>query len=264
MKNEDTEKQEIKNKGTTQKNVCDSVSDNKEVSNIEVTEKVSSKTKKTKDEIVWIFDILGTVVALIAAIISLVTLFEMKIQRNNAYMPTIVFESVEVETDLSFSEQANIYDGIRFSTRNIGVGVAKKITYEVDSSNYIRWIELYNELNPDNQYLYEIDNNMLNISRDGILMGFSANYKNEKLFLLPNAEETYEFTLPGQYRMLLHEIYKYSNVGVIDIPDIEIKVSYFDVQGVLYEEIVHLSVETIFFMSNGEDEKSVTYQINMD
>lgn len=48
----------------------------------------------------WIFDILGTVVALIAAIISLVTLFEMKIQRNNAYMPTIVFESVEEETDL--------------------------------------------------------------------------------------------------------------------------------------------------------------------
>ena len=261
MKKEDNEKQEITNEGMIEKNVGDSVSANEEVGN---AERSNDKPKKTIKEIVWVFDAVGTVVALFAAVVSLVTLVEMKIQRNNAYMPTIVFESVEVETDLNDSKPKNMNDGIRFTTRNIGVGVAKKITFEVDSSNYIRWLELYNELNPEHPYLYEINNKMLNVSRDGNAIGFSANYKNEKLFLLPNAEESYEFILPVQYKMLLHEIYTYSNVGMLEIPDIEIEVSYFDVQNVLYKETIHLSVETIFFMNNGENEKSVIYQINMD
>ena len=260
MKDKKTEKREIENKETMGEMGCESMAENKAVDDIDV----SPKSMRKKKEMASIFDILGTVVALIAAIISLVTLFEMKIQRNNAYMPTIVFESVEVEADLSDNEQVDMLDGIRFTTRNIGVGVAKKITYEVDSSNYVRWIELYNVLNPENQYSYEVGKNLLFLTRDDVSMGFSANNKVEKLFLLPNAEEAYEFVLPSQYKMLLHEIYKCSDVGMLDIPDIEVKVSYSDVQGVQYEEIVYLSVKTLFFSSDGEDEKSVMYRINMD
>lgn len=169
-----------------------------------------------------------------------------------------------VKKDEKKSEIVNIQDGIRFSTRNIGVGVAKKIIYEIDYSNYIRWIDFYNELNPNNKYIYEINKNMLHISKDGISMGFSPNFKTEKLFLLPNAEEKYEFVLPAQYTMLLQEIYKSFNEHIKEIPDIEVKVSYFDVQGILYEETVYLSVETLLYINNGEEERSVMYQINMN
>ena len=260
MKKEDNSTQEVTYTVRVEKNVGDNVSKNAEFCN---SDSLDNKLKKKIKELVWVFDVVGTLVALFAAFISLVTLFEMQEQRNNAYMPTIVFESIEVETELEDSEIKDIYDGIRFTTRNIGVGVAKKITFEVDSSNYIRWIELYNELNPEHPYFYEISNNRLNVSRDGKAIGFSANYKNEKLFLLPNAEESYEFELPGQYKMLLHEIYTYSNEWMIEIPDIVIEVSYFDVQNVPYREKINLSVETMLFIHD-ENEKYVIYQINMD
>ena len=113
-------------------------------------EQESAIPKRKKRNIVWIFDIVGTVVALAAVIISLVTLYEMKIQRNNAYMPTIVFETVDVNT---FNTDGK-YDNIIFSTRNIGVGVAKKITYSMDSSNLIRWLEYYNKERPHSSLDY--------------------------------------------------------------------------------------------------------------
>ena len=237
--------------------------DNTEALQPEGVETNPQKPGKKKN-IVWIFDVLGTLVALVAAVISLVTLFEMKIQRNNAYMPTIVFESVEVKTDLTNSEQEGIYNGIKLSTRNIGVGVAKKITFELDSSNYIRWLKLYNDLNPENPYHYEMNHGVVTISMGGKVVNFAADYKSEKLFLLPNAEESYEFMLPAHYKILLHEIYKNANTGLIDIPDLEIKVAYSDVQNVMYEETVRLSVNTMLFTIGSEGEKSVTYQIIMD
>ena len=221
-------------------------------------EQESAIPKRKKRNIVWIFDIVGTIVALAAVIISLVTLYEMKIQRNNAYMPTIVFESVDVNTFNTDGE----YDNIFFSTRNIGVGVAKKITYSMDSSNYIRWLEYYNKLNPENPYTYNIKGEVFQVIIDGQKLGFSATEKSEKLFLLPNAEESYEFMLPSQYTFLLHEIYKHSKVGEIDIPDLEIEVTYSDVQNVQYMETIQLSVKT-FGLINTEEASCVSYQIYM-
>lgn len=227
-------------------------------------EKKPQKPENKKKSIVWIFDILGTVVALIATVISLVTLFEMKIQRNYAYMPTIVFETVEVTTDLKNGDKAALYEGVKLPARNIGVGVAKRISFEVESSNFVRWLDVYNELYMENAYQYEVDDGVVTISRNGETLGFSTDYETDKVFLLPNAEESYEFVLPAQYKILLYEIYKNSNTGIIDIPDLEIKVSYYDVQNVMYEETIHLSVKTTLFKMNGESEKLVTYQISMD
>lgn len=221
-------------------------------------EQESAQPKRKKRNIVWIFDIVGTVVALAAVIVSLVTLYEMKIQRNNAYMPTIVFETVEVNTFPSGGE----YDNIIFSTRNIGVGVAKKITYTMDYSNLIRWLEYYNGLNPDHPYDYQIKDDVFQIIMDGQKLGFSAIEKSEKLFLLPNAEESYEFILPPQYTFLLHEIYKHSKVGEINIPDLQVEVSYSDVQNVEYKETITLAVKT-FSLLNTEKEHGVSYQIYM-
>ena len=223
----------------------------------ELINKESTQSKQKKKNIVWIFDILGTVVALIAAVISLVTLFEMKIQRNNAYMPTIVFETAQVNTDLG-----GAYENITFSTRNIGVGVAKKITFTLDSSNFIRWLELYNDMNPEDPYTYEIKGDVFQVTMGGQKIGFSTDYKSEKLFLLPNAEESYEFALPAHYTIMLYEIYKHAENGAIDFPDLEIEVSYFDVQNVQYKETINLSVKTFFFI-NTEDTKSVLLEIYM-
>lgn len=235
-----------------------------EYNEMQELEKKPQKPKNKRKNIVWIFDILGTVVALIAAVISLVTLFEMKIQRNYAYMPTIVFETVEVTADLKNSDKAALYEGVKLPARNIGVGVAKRISFKVETSNFVRWLDVYNDLYPENAYQYEVDDGVATILRNGETLGFSTDYETDKVFLLPNAEEAYEFVLPAQYKVLLYEIYKNANTGMIDIPELEIKVSYYDVQNVMYEETIHLSVKTTLFTMNGENEKLVTYQISMD
>ena len=227
---------------------------------VHTEEKAPQKQKKS--DIVWIFDILGTFVALIAAVISLVTLFEMKIQRNNAYMPTIVFETAQVNTDLRNNEHEGIYESISFVTRNIGVGVAKKISFTLDSSNLIRWIELYNTMNPENPYPYQIKNGVMQVTIDGKKIAFEADHKTEKLFLLPNAEESYEFALPSPYTILLYEIYKHANTGAIAFPELEVDVTYYDVQNVQYKETLHLCVKTLFFI-NSENQQGVTFQIYM-
>ena len=239
------------------------IHEQQELSNTEVQK--NTPPRKKKPDIVWIFDILGTVVALIAAIISLVTLREMKIQRNNAYMPTIVFETAKVGTDatqfgIDFSDDT--YDNITFLTRNIGVGVAKKLTYALDSSNYVRWLEFYNTLNPEDPYTYEIKGDVFSVTMDGQKIGFPAKETREKLFLLPNAEESYNFVLPSEYTVLLYEIYKHAKTWELDIPDLEVEVSYSDVQNVQYKEIIRLSVRT-FLLSNTSERKVVAFEIYM-
>ena len=228
------------------------------------TERNEAQKPKKKKSIVWIFDILGTLMALVATVISLVTLFEMKIQRNYAYMPVVVFETVEEEIDLKNEDRAILRQGIALPARNIGVGVAKKITFKLEASNFARWLDAYNALYPENAYQYEVDGGVVTILRDGKTLGFSTDYEVDKVFLLPNAEESYEFVLPAEYKALLFEIYKNANTGIIDIPGLEIKVSYYDVQNVMYEETIHLSVKATLFTMLGENEKSVTWQFSMD
>lgn len=233
-----------------------------------------------RDNIKFWSEILASFATMVSAIIVVFTLHEMQVQRNNAYMPDIIFETVTVNISWGEPEKLNATfidteletnpSSVHIPSRNIGVGVAKKITYSLDSSNYISLLSVYNELMPENQYTYNQNGNFLSIHDGNGSMGFNANCQSEKVFLLPAAEEAYDFVLPMQYTTLLQEIYSSCharprrNPQPVNIPDIKLNVSFEDVQGVKYSKTIPLAIEILFFAEDEDGNGMATYQIVME
>ena len=92
---------------------------------------------------------------------------------------------------------------------------------------------------------------------------FSTKYKTEKVFLLPNAEEIFDFVIPVQYTRLLQQIYTVRGAEHITIPNFKIIVSYTDVQGVKYVNPISLHIEDQFILENVDGSGYATYQIIM-
>lgn len=91
-----------------------------------------------KDNIKFGSEILTSFATIISAIVVVLTLQEMQVQRNNAYMPDIIFETVSF--NISWGDPEKLNDlGLNFDetkvtnsdssyivpVRNIGVGAAK-------------------------------------------------------------------------------------------------------------------------------------------
>lgn len=228
-----------------------------------------------KDDIRFWCEILTGLATVISAIIVVLTLHEMQVQRNNAYMPDVIFETASVtvswgnpqsldEYDTVVEEEANLNpSSINLPVRNIGVGVAKKLSFTITHDNYIAWLSLFNELNPENQYTYTQNGNRLNVSNGATEVSFNADYHIEKAFLLPDAEETYVFVIPMQYTALLQEIFSTRNAAPVDIPDLKIQVCFEDVQGIKYEQTVLLAIEDYILVQDSDKNGFATYQIVM-
>lgn len=228
-----------------------------------------------RDSIRFWIEILTGFSTVVSAIIVVLTLYEMQVQRNNAYMPDIIFETVSVNVSWGDSEKLNDYDSIvgeatevnpssvHIPVRNIGVGVAKKISFTISDENFISWLSLFNKLNPESQYTYTKNGSMLSVFNGNTQISFNSDYRDEKTFLLPNAEEIYEFTIPMQYTILLQKIFSTRNAEPVDIPDLEIWVSFEDVQGVTYDKAISLAIEDYFFTQDSDGNGMATYQIVM-
>lgn len=227
----------------------------------------------SRDSIKTVISILTNFATIVSALLVLFTLWEMQKQRNNAYMPDIIFDTVTVnlqwgntknldkplaDTDVEYNPSS-----ILIPTRNIGVGVAKQITYSIDSSTLIELLNLLNELDTNNKYTYTQKENQFIICKDGTEIIFPTEYETKKAYLLPNAEEVYDFILPMQYAKTLQEIYYLRNSALIDIPDIKINVVFKDVQGVEYNNLITLTIEDYFYTTDTEGNGLATYKISM-
>lgn len=231
--------------------------------------------RSKKETIKFCLEILTGFSTVISSIIVIFTLHEMQIQRNNAYMPDIIFETTTVAISRGNPENLNDYKSlvgtdidlnpcsINIPVKNIGVGVAKKISFTMDTDNYLSLLNLFNEIHPENQYTYTQKNNTLTISNGLHEFIFTASCHDEKTFLLPDAEETYKFVIPLQYASLLREIFLISRASPNDIPDLQIQVSFEDVQGVKYSKTIILSLEPVFAVEDFDGNGLVVYQIAM-
>ncbi|RBP61048.1 hypothetical protein DES36_11547 [Alkalibaculum bacchi] len=203
---------------------------------------VKDKLLLKKEIIKTSIEIFTNFATIISAIVVLFTLWEMQIQRNNAYMPDIIFEPTQV--NISWGDTTNIVNpfvnpeevvnpiSVKVPSRNVGVGVAKHLTYSIDISTYIDWIELCKELNDENQYTYTRNENQYAVTINNTDIMFSPTYEINKVFLLPNAEESFDFVIPIQYITLLQEIYSIRGREHVVIPNIKVLVTFTDVQGI--------------------------------
>jgi hypothetical protein len=224
------------------------------------------------------FEILVAISTIVSMVLVFFTLREMQIARDRSYAPKLVIEDKDVsiawsssnETDSSSMANPYVSDdeminplSVRIKCYNIGVGVAQDIQLHFPVNNFENLFNYLETQFPNNDYKYEQFGNMVWYTIDGVGFGIPATPNFSKVYLLPNAEETFEFGL-SFYLDIVREIYVKSGTGVLGIPNIQLIVSYKDIQGKLYEENILLGIENIIMGSDENGNGYATYRIFMN
>ena len=202
---------------------------------------------------------LEILVSLFSAVLVLLTLYEMKAERNAAYRPTLYLSNTEFavvwdenglpsdETELCetiskamvYSNKINITPQI--SLHNIGVGSAQNIIIDWEHENNLqKYIDAFDRFNDIEIFTDKI--NQVHIVTDGVEQSIGGNYDTSYDFILNSSDEYIMFPYPLIYHKLNIELIKRNE----DIPDIALVLSYNDIQGKKYSENVTVSVDTYF------------------
>jgi len=205
-------------------------------------------------------NIIGHCLTLISLLLIFFTLVEMQTQRNAAYMPYIVAEfndTVKMSWNgidgLSFSnapEYDNIHPPIYFDVYNIGDGIAKNVQFQWMDNNIVRLSEYINDNSTD--FHVNLGGQMPRISAYGIEASGKVFERNLNYsFLSTGNYEPYKINVPYNYLLC----YKFMQVASLDeYPEIHLKVSYEDIQGKAYEQILVINWNPgLYAYSNGHN-----------
>ena len=240
----------------------------------------------------FIFELIASIVAIFSILISIGTLTEMKIDRKVAYKPTLLFNPAqyefswdengnselfaistpdEADTTYKYKEDGSITatlkipvniigDGIQqFSIVNVGVGTAKDITFDWNSSN----------LEKLNTYLIEFDPSKKSFMSSNQSCVFSSNEKivatsfpesTTLMYMLPEASKEYQLPLPSAYYILIQEIIK-SNAYNEDFPPLLLTAKYRDIQNNVYTDVFLIKVKLILREEFPSGAGSATFQL---
>lgn len=232
------------------------------------------------------------IVSLISIIISILTLHEMRVERNHAYLPRVTVEESVCRWDSDYTllktpystimnlnylpvflqttaghtlvvDNAFLYENPNIIVSNIGNGIAENITYIFDENN--EWskkiIQLLNKMNSDSPFslLEDKKTGAVTIQRNGRSFGNTADSCTLQ-YLLPNCEKTQTVYLPYKcnYLLSLYVTYSYYShddflINLDHIPDLPVKIIYHDIQGNTYKREITLKINGEF-MPKEKDE----------
>ena len=237
-------------------------------------------------------DIINTIVAIIALcslICTMCTVREMRKDREMAYMPEILLNPTEYSFswdeygheawyDLEKGNTETYYDDDTinallsipmklfidtylesFSIVNTGVGTARDISLTWDKGNTQRLFEYLVEQNPEKTHFCQIGQSVSFEYEEGlVLTGLETDQVLQ--YALPNAAETYTFSLPTQYSILIHEIIKCNNYGD-DFPNLFLRLTYSDISGNKKDFLINIHVKKLLFEESETGAGSATYQL---
>lgn len=240
-----------------------------------------------------------SIISLIPIIISILTLHEMQVERNHAYLPRVMVEESVCRWDTDCTLLKQPYSAIMYINglplflpsiegltlgageqvihedpyiivSNIGNGIAENITYIFDENN--EWakeiIQLLNKMDSESSFSWLEDKTTgeFHIQRYGCNFGGSDNSCTSP-YLLSNCEKTNTVYIPGRCGSLLSiyidHIYYFPEkfLGYLDsIPDLPIKISYYDIQGNKYEREIMLKIRGEMAIKDKEED---TYYFNI-
>ena len=222
-------------------------------------------------------DVIMTIATVISVVLVYYTLEEMKTERQNAYRPYIQFDTISyvIQTsddmeDFEKVEGLTVYNSdpkikemnltpeLILNTKNIGVGTAKDISISISRESSLNAINAFNDTSAYSDIVCcEGIHGYFAEFSDGTFDG-ALYFENEVdiAYLLPNAQDEFEYSLPTVYYTLIealrieyeHVYYDPFTIG-IRIPDIEIFITYSDVQGIVYTEkaYIHTEPEWVFY-----------------
>ncbi len=227
------------------------------------------QAKEQKFHLKTLIDYFVAFSTIISMLLVLFTLNEMRTQRDNTYMPDVVVETKQMfvywgvkspyivdDPSLPIEDNTKITH-IKMELLNIGVGTAKEIKFTLNNEGIEKWITLLKEKNPKKEYSYNDEEGIINLNIDGRKIGFGKDYKFEKLFLLPNANESFSFYLPLIYPILIQKLYE----SYVTIPEIPITIEYSDVQGKQYKKNASLLIESLLLSADSEGNGFAQYNI---
>lgn len=217
------------------------------------------------------YELKSTAIQIATSIIStflvLLTLFEMQAERNATYLPDISLNNTEVaiawdenglpyitdEADVAFSKmindnntQVNVLPQIE--VYNIGVGTAKDITFIWNTQKNIK--QFMDILNSYEDINISFEGNMTNIKTPSIDQGIEGPDSRKIDFMLNSTQEYDTLTLPLLYYQLIKEIYMRTDIK--NMPTLYLAVSFSDVQGKVYNEVLQI-IPRISFLTRNSD-----------
>lgn len=221
------------------------------------------------------------------------TLYEMKVQRNATYNPSIVFNPVEVsfewdengietwiekedleaESSTEINENGSISGTIslpiihlinsytKYSVVNIGVGTAKNIVFKWDEGNTQKLYEYLLACNPEKEGFCMIGENSDSFEIQDAVILTNKEDKVQLMYMLPEADESYEIYLPPQYTLLINEAIKSGGMRGEDNPYLVLQVSYQDVQGITKNDLMIILIKRTYFQENEDGSGKASYQL---
>lgn len=203
-------------------------------------------------------------ISIFSTLLILLTLFEMQAERNATYLPDISISNTKVAiswdknglpcitqevqdiVSKTADEDTIINKLPQLKVCNIGVGTAKNISFNWDiQRNMEAFMDI---LNPCDDIDVSFDGNMLYIKTPASEEGIGVPDKSQFEFLLNSTQEFESFAFPFSYYTLIKETY--IRTANREIPTLYLSVSYSDVQGKVYNNIIQINARISFLMEH--------------
>lgn len=196
---------------------------------------------------------IATIIGLFVAILA----FKDNVKtRNSAYLPCIKIDTLEKNPIIEFrwkegEDKQNIeYPQLDLTLTNIGNGNADNVVVQFDEAVLREWVAILSEINPDQDYSYFLNQKNLSIEYPYVLIG---------------NDEAKVFQVPEIYWKCLREIYAQKENGPMELPGLNLKVLYTDIQSVPIEYSYKLNCivaeEMALASSYGENGIKLMFQV---
>ena len=205
------------------------------------------------NEIIEFLYKISTIIGLFVAILA----FKDNVKtRNSAYLPCIKIDTLEKNPMIEFrwkegEDKQNIeYPQLDLTLTNIGNGNADNVVVQFDEAVLREWVAILSEINPDQDYSYFLNQKNLSIEYPYVLIG---------------NDEAKVFQVPEIYWKCLREIYAQKENGPMELPGLNLKVLYTDIQSVPIEYSYKLNCivaeEMALASSYGENGIKLMFQV---
>lgn len=205
------------------------------------------------NEIIEFLYKIATIIGLFVAILA----FKDNVKtRNSAYLPCIKIDTLEKNPMIEFrwkegENKQNIeYPQLDLTLTNIGNGNADNVVVQFDEAVLREWVAILSEINPDQDYSYFLNQKNLSIEYPYVLIG---------------NDEAKVFQVPEIYWKCLREIYAQKENGPMELPGLNLKVLYTDIQSVPIEYSYKLNCivaeEMALASSYGENGIKLMFQV---
>lgn len=242
---------------------------------------------KAHRKIRW--DVIGGVTTSITAIISVfltvITVYQMKIDRDTSYRPEILINPARrefswdesgncdwmdamsnVDLERESEEKGTLHEGavavpigVILNTVNVGGGTAKHIYFEWHESNIYKLNDYLLQCDESKNNFMEIDE-AVEVNYGNKTFGLNKPSMVAQMYMLPMASETYNIVFPPAYYLLIQEIIK-AGGDAEEIPYIILTANYTDIQGKEYTDIFLFAVKIALRVEDASGAGKATFEL---